>query len=683
MLNTIEGAAVAMSLNGIVDGSDSKYGMVFWNDSTPKVLGNPSYICLTPTFSSMDGEYRNGFIQYDVFDEMYEKHADIFSPIERRIADLLGDNEPPYRVLPEDITDKVKIVMEQSNLARRALAVAAYLYATMPRNVHQKSDLLETLLKLSEGAVQIKDSVRCLRNILLTGDKRIPLGCGQKIIPLTYNEVVHFGDPTHSAWREMFIDELASDLFINLVAPNFATFISWGYINGSGPELFENKSMKKRFERDIAARAAVISIKEARKHLEPVLDNTADYTLRNTERSLYNIVDAIHNDLIMSKYALMNIKTHIGVTIANFAEYVYRFELGSYPSTIEKSLSVNYTKYIFDICYACVCLHTNCGVVHGDLHLNNMTINLQPHGMVEHAGALPENSYMLYVTADDTERNTFIVPYANRTFGCVIDFSRSFLAGPKATEQLKRTGRDALSSLEAVYEKQTPVIMKTFKRFLPKIVEENERALYDAVVTDAYGALKILSAADIYSATRNAGLMLRDEYARVSDMKPDARRNKITLDLAVAKELIKKSEVAYRMMLRATLAFIRGEGAPDRCLSIDVLPPMFPEFLYSSKTKTELDEMRLFALFNALSPITYSSTIYDSFPPWAQPVCVGKSMKKINETIGSYFNVPDATPKQLSDYVDHQFESDDLVEARQTHMLSIENTQPTHVSSLS
>jgi hypothetical protein len=76
-----------------------------------------------------------------------------------------------------------------------------------------------------------------------------------------------------------------------------------------------------------------------------------------------------------------------------------------------------FSKYLFDICYGAHILHCRAGIIHGDLHLNNITLYQLDIGK--------KNNLVMYL-GPNGQKDTYIFENLG-SYMCLIDYSRSLL----------------------------------------------------------------------------------------------------------------------------------------------------------------------------------------------------------------------------------------------------------------
>jgi hypothetical protein len=66
--------------------------------------------------------------------------------------------------------------------------------------------------------------------------------------------------------------------------------------------------------------------------------------------------------------------------------------------------SANFKKYIFQLCYNIYCFNEKLNIIHGDLHMNNITLN---PSFYKKNVKIPENPKILYIINPESDIYTF------------------------------------------------------------------------------------------------------------------------------------------------------------------------------------------------------------------------------------------------------------------------------------
>ena len=88
----------------------------------------PKFVCLSPTFESSKGEFRDGFITYDIFNKGFEKFKSNLSKIEESIRNLISKGKIilDYVVYPGESLDNVELTILSLKLLIASICLVLY-----------------------------------------------------------------------------------------------------------------------------------------------------------------------------------------------------------------------------------------------------------------------------------------------------------------------------------------------------------------------------------------------------------------------------------------------------------------------------------------------------------------------------------------------------------------------------
>lgn len=385
------------------------------------------FVCTGPTYRSQDGEYRHRFIGYDQFVQLFEKYSEIFSSVEQMVVDKLASGKLQFYAdfyYPRGCKVETKYMNEFVNNTRIAIKLYTIawirdyhiIHLKIPENhmnpayqyiIYQTEDL-PTYNEVSE---KLKDTTyenlvkRCELYYQDVNDPEFNvqrLSCGQKIFPLTVLEAIREGDINYSVWREMYITNLLSNLVLNMVCPSFPFIGSWFYIQNSHAGLFDNISMFEKYKHSDIATEVSRQLREVDRYNYYSRDRQSGALSGKFLQLSKNINKAV-------VYADSDIRlTNLSVCVTS--EYVGR-TLRDVPNIIAQGLHYHgldllftsedyFCKHMFEYIYAFYCMNTRLGVIHGDLHMNNVTI-YRLYEMVDLNGKpLITDPMIMYILAD-------------------------------------------------------------------------------------------------------------------------------------------------------------------------------------------------------------------------------------------------------------------------------------------
>jgi hypothetical protein len=333
---------------------------------------------------------------------------------------------------------------------------------------------------------------------------------GQKIIPLSIAEAQNPFDLLYKPWREYLISLYLSNLVINNISPGFFITNTWFYIKNSRKGLFDNDIQYEKMNRselaiqitDLLNRAQIYTHEniEQRKtisktHIKSWISNK----FKNLSDKIQQPIDYAKEDIIMSNVALCIISEYVGRTIMDVISLSksspYYGNLIGHPFT-QKGYKY-FSKYMFEICYNLYCMNSVGGVIHGDLHLNNATLN--PLTYKNNRNVLDATDPMvLYVLDDEKEQYVF---HTCGYYSCIIDFSRSIIL-PEKIDQLHDESLpksySIIKNLKKYQEHQIESLLNLYIHYTSDINRDELRILFK---NHFEAVFKLLSATDIFGFT--------------------------------------------------------------------------------------------------------------------------------------------------------------------------------------
>lgn len=511
-------------------GVEMPYSVIYSDDTIS------NYWNIGPSLESVDGEYRNQFSDFYGlkkcqihYKKVYEKMIDY---VKKKIKErkYLFHREtfyPTAKIKQTEINiDKhFKNFQIELNLYLMVWFVGVYQKFTNIRENHineryvvfidkhmtEDIEFFKELIK--EFSLQTMETIyRYFENTCLPGKEHVTvLGFGQKLMPLNLLEVQKPFDVRFVPWRDYIISQALTNLVVNNICPGFPVVNSWIYIKGAKKGLFNNKIQYQKIERSDQAQAIIeLLIKSKSYTYENIKTDMKDQRgtitswLSDKFKVLHDqIDDAVNfgkNEIIMSNVSFMIISEYTGRTLND----VMRLTKSSpyYNEALGKPFTSGgykyFKKYVFDICYNLHCMFENYGIIHGDLHLNNLT--LYQKFQTNHEGFdKVDDPHVLYVVGENNEYN-FVLP-STAFHTTLIDFGRCFihpdylekLRDPSVPERYSITG-----DKDKFIKEQTRRLINTYIKLVPdsKDQEPELRVLFAKNFDAMY---KLMSVSDLYS----------------------------------------------------------------------------------------------------------------------------------------------------------------------------------------
>jgi hypothetical protein len=532
------------------------------------------YFCTGPNLLSADGEYRNRFTNMTTLEYVKLNYADMWDEVEEYLknrpkvkfsqnvylASSIGDSY--IEDFKNDINGR-RYAMELLIVAWLSQGLISFLKlqnnhvdTTYNTNMFDPGDerFIAHLIEIY-GIDKLKlfywESGYITKPIKqkTTDKEALPNPtAGQKIIPFSEEESNNVGDIRYPVWREYHILEKISDLFINRICPGIPITHDWFYISGIDKNMFNNPKLFNRM---------LISD-------EAGPDDSGD--------------------IIVSDRGILIISEYVGRTVNDIASSMkseeYRSSVGSMFSKPDE-----FSKYLFDITYALLCMNSKLNIIHGDLHLNNTTIQHVFKTYIHGKKNQPDKN-ITYVLG----KEVFVFKDYGRT-GTVIDFSRGFII-PAGAEylQLKQSQSERILNY---YTLLFPEFMKSFG-------DKLKNKLYD----DFEQVYKIFSAIDMYIHT--------DRLIKFTEKHEQLQAHK------KVKELIMHVNNTARHYLEVVMESVVNNTATSskkmKYPNYDILIKCFGDYIVTSQSlkssKTDLSDIYFYN-----NKIRYSLSSYDKLPP--------------------------------------------------------------------
>lgn len=499
---------------------------VISSDPKPKI--KHQYVCHGPAFRSQDGEYRSQLISYKQFILAYTIHEDLTQYAEQVILDKMENGEIGFNVdfyIPNNSNinpRKIRKSIDQLRLTIKLFTVCWLkdLFAITCKTIENHINpfyysLLNTPDDLSlfkniyktynyELYNQIMNNFNVLNEDVVAAvlrTKSLPQ-CGQKILSLTTVETIRTDDIYFDTWREIYIQNMASNLVLNIISPSFSFISSWFYIHNTKPDIFDNPAMHSKYINSQLVQKIVKKLK----HVDEL--NYIDQTPINSDfkklsHRIHKSILFAESDINLTDMSICVLSENVGRTIrdipsiiSNNPDHIYSKIFSSYEC---------FNKHVFEYIYSFYCMNSKTGIIHSDLHLNNVTIFIE--SMLQFKERIfVQNPHIVYVI----NKTVYMLPHTG-CFSCIIDFSRAIL-GDYAKIQ-----HEFSPKLADIYFKNQHIhIIKILRHYLPDLMKKYENKIDILISANFPLFFKILTAIDTYTLMSNLKAMLTIDKVFVS-----------------------------------------------------------------------------------------------------------------------------------------------------------------------
>ena len=544
----------------------SIYAYIYLNAND--LYGINTYVCAGPTFNSKDGEFRSRIILYSQMLEIYNsRYKNTCETVEKYILGKLESAELNFSAdfyFCEGFTKQQKVMnsIDEKRLAIK-LFVLCWMYdfnsihsKTVENHInpnyqaiiYDKNDIpfymkiYNLLGKLEYNQFKKRLACHYEGGINRTSLQSLEPEIGQKIFPLTVVEAIKPNDINFIVWRELYVTNLASNLVLNLICSGFAFVNNWCYIQNARVDLFDNiNNHAKYMDSEI--------ISDVTKQLK-TLDkfNYIDGKMNSGPKTpkFYKLSHYMHNamhyadsELLLTDLAICLTTEYVGRTLRDIPNLILRKEDFSDYEQAFLNLDL-FNKHMFEFLYAIYCLNTKIGIIHGDLHLNNVTIHRVNYLKGDDGiNYIDRPAYILFLLDE-----LYMFPH-NGLFSMIIDFSRSIMGDYKRLEH-------EFSSVyaDAYFQDQRIRVLHSIDHYFPEFRRKYSASIESLLINNFSLMFKIYTALDPYILMTNILAMFSIDPAFKTKIKL------VTGATALLSALINKSK---KYVMEYTLGAINGD----------------------------------------------------------------------------------------------------------------------------
>jgi hypothetical protein len=616
------------------------------------------YYCASPSFVSCDGEYRRRLNNMYSLTSVIKNYTVEWEAIEDIITTKIDENNwilVEETFYPNDLSQKVASVLSYS-IRKDRLAVnflQASWFMTIYDHIHslQENHINRTYTKIL--LYDVKGDIKLIKQLMdrfgerkineiyatlngVNAEQVVPqyhLEIGQKIIPLGLAEAQNPFNMRYKPWKELMIANRSAMLVVNGIACGVSISTKWLYIKNLRKGLFDNPIQYERMERGEIAAVITQQLADARvaakanivEHKESVFSESM---LTTKFRELYDMikdpVEYSKEELIMSNVALCIISEYVGKTFLDTAVICKRSK--SFSARLGHPFVdiVMFKRYMFELCYNLYCLNRYMGVIHCDLHLNNVTIR-EKIVASGHIFSDLKNPHILFVMEEQGLK--FLVPTKAYNL-CIIDFSRSTIHRDYTDMYKVDYIEEQFSSMEHVdhiNRNGQLRLIATFIRMFPDMIAH--RKLLEALFVSKYDAMyRLMTSMDVYNFSYKARAMFKSGDKSL----PKASKQHIQLLTLMITET--------KTMLRTEVNRIMLDHRHADSVLVDypiaiLMRKVFAEFIVAKPVDVDLVDI---FVANGRKKQLYTLDNVDQFPPHLIHVKGIPTNKDTDNTIKSF-----------------------------------------------
>jgi len=608
-----------------------------------KKLVDHEYVCTSPTFKSADGEYRPRFIRFSQLEEMDKTFSKELVEVEDFIIKEAAAGEFLLQVtvfFPDYIRNHISYDRIKKSyidlLDCKRMPILLYKSAWIVELDKIYNGLVENHLAdgYHDSMFSYKDKKFFNSWREKHGDDRIDYEiaarvdkfekypnrpssdiqtmCGQKFLLLRIKEIEEPGNIKHSSWRELYIMDIVGDLVINGITPGVPILSSWFFIQENDAEMYDNKASQVKLSHSHIAKEIVKKLERSRRGTYTL--NPKDkkelyisYKMEGLSENIEMPMDYAEKEIIMSNTTLVYLVEHLGRT---FADQPVLDKIPWYARETGPIFDDYFTfsKYLFEYIYGLYVLNCKQYIIHGDLHLNNITLHRTTGYYKDYlkgeGNPTPEAHIIFDISPEnkhfENEDDLYIMRHYGRN-SCIIDFSRGFIGRP----QLEKDFPEHKVSEFIAHERRR--MLRTWRKEMPDFANANKDKIEAALLRNFDLVFKIFTASDTFKLSLGMKVYLLSRGVRVGQE---------ILDL-----LDKVNEASHKILT------LNMQKVFDQTIT-DVSEIEWPNYsiikecfdhLKLKNFKPEMDKgsakIQIVDIFSSANTLNYNTRNYDDFPP--------------------------------------------------------------------
>jgi hypothetical protein len=491
------------------------YALVYFDDKA-----NANYVNIGLTYNSCDGEYRSRFLTFNqLFKNIPKLVVDVLDDIEKIIKKKEKKINTEYIIYGDIVNDKIRSriidFIEEKKLIIKLLSIQLlYLMLIVIikfKEININNDYLKLLelFGLNDFSFHFSDDVSLFfvkinildfsalgYNIKEKFENSIKIG--QKTILLTQSDVID-NEEMLLSWNELIIDTLVNNLIDDGNCGNFSFLYKIQLFKGANKKLFENKNILTIYE----LQDKIKNINEHLNNINKEIIKVGDILINERLTLIYyysNLMKKYISDkLLYSDSCVIELKKHVGLTLFSILDSEY-FKLSSpenmhpfqtnYINNPHNDDKITYKKYIFDVVYALLCLNYKLGIIHSDLHLNNLTVkSLTTSYVLEEALKLHERGSR-YLTIYKIKSKMFFL-LSNLSSLFIIDFSRNIINEDFIKRHIKKKTDNVMNAqkkkIKTFWKKEFNELYKIYECKIKRLLMENYDYIFKiTTIMDTY-----------------------------------------------------------------------------------------------------------------------------------------------------------------------------------------------------
>lgn len=517
------------------------------------------YIITSNSLISKDGEYKHRLININKL----SINKKVIDKIYKYINQELYNKEfkfsyEIFNLFNKNVKKKYMKELESKQLFIKIYIITwiSELYSVYKKDQEiNKNELYNSIVfsnkdidKFKELYSNYKSDIDYLNKEYIYYDSNIKLEIGQKLIPFNYIQLKEYNNIIHYQWKELLVNKIITNLLINSNSPCFSLFCNWFLIQKSNKCLYDNEEIYKKI-------LYSDKIKEILNYLYLIKNNLINLKsfnekekiINNLQKRLNRIISLSESTMLMSNISLCYFSEYSGKTIYDYLIKLNNNQINDKIGNIYSNYSL-FNKYLFEIIYSLYCLNLK-GIIHGDLHLNNITLSTQIDTQKEQFHIIYDlnntinNDILYYInnytSIEDTESKTKYIENCfifknNNTYPTIIDYSRSFILINLIDEHIIEQEKNKIRDTYIKIEKKR--MINELNKIFPNYIKNNAHKIKFLFKNKNFNILFIyFSAYDIFTFSTNLLIFIKKVNTT----------NKIKIDDRIIQLLNKISKKSY------------------------------------------------------------------------------------------------------------------------------------------
>lgn len=417
-------------------------------DFNSKIVKN-QIISIGNSLISKDGEVRYDFINIDNID----KKNELFTYMKKYVNDMI--NQKYISIYHENFShNEIKNTDKFKLMSYKDIYIDLYIIALLNELCNIRLSLAEShanenFVKMFLSPFDIKHfnkiatdaNIQKFVKMINTNMKSHNLEIIQKTSPMKYNELKNYNKLITHSGKELLINKIVSSMKYSSVGNGFALMVNWFFITNSSQFIYNNQNIISKLSNN---KKTINTLNYLNKAKIEIREINNDDNLAPVYKKIIDNINMIENDYLYVNVSLSILLERVGVSLFSAINYINDDnkiiinKIGNFFTNHNL-----FAKYMFNIIYSLYILNLN-GIIHGDLHLNNVTITTRNTGAIgkkfgyDLCSSINENHLKYLLSSpnkktdfkiDDNKKigNKFIFTNVNNNYSCLIDYSRSFI----------------------------------------------------------------------------------------------------------------------------------------------------------------------------------------------------------------------------------------------------------------